>query len=126
MKRQLAILKGLADQTRVRIVQMLFEGPHCVEEITTRLKMSQPRVSRHLRILRECGLVNTRRDRRRIYYSLGGENNPAVSEILGFLEDWLAEAAPASPSTKRSVTTVPDRGDDLPSPSVSDLEDFLL
>ena len=126
MEQQLAILRGLADRTRLKIVGMLFAGPHCVEEMTSRLKMSQPRVSRHLRILRECGLVNTRRDRRRIYYSLGGEDNPTVSEILGFLEEWLAEAAPAPRAGKRSVAAVPDRSDDLPSPSVGELEDFLL
>jgi|GEM_PF-2819161 len=126
MKRQLTLLKGLADQTRLRIIGMLFHGPHCVEEITARLKMSQPRVSRHLRILREAGLVFTQRDRRRIYYSLNDGAEEAVAQLLGFLEGWLADpgAGGEPPAAPRDRT--PPEEDRLPQPAVSDLEDFLL
>ncbi len=126
MKKQLAILRGVADKTRLRIIQMLFKGPHCVEEITARLKMSQPRVSRHLRILRETGLVETRRDRRRIYYSLGGARQPAVAEILSFLEEWLAGKTEPARSGRTRPSKSADDVDNLPSPSVGELEDFLL
>jgi DNA-binding transcriptional ArsR family regulator len=126
MKKHLTILRGLADKTRLRIIQMLFSGPHCVEEITARLKMSQPRVSRHLRILRESDLVETRRERRRIYYSLGGGEEPAVAEILRFLEEWLAGRSgtdePARPRPEKPAR----EPDELPAPSVGELEDFLL
>ena len=125
MMRQLTILRGVADKTRLRIIQMLFKGPHCVEEITALLKMSQPRVSRHLRILRESGLVETRRDRRRIYYSLSAED-PAVSEILSFLEEWLVDGSETRRPAPRTREKPPDEFSDLPVPSVGELEDFLL
>ena len=122
MKPQLTILKALADETRLRVVEMLLTGPHCVEEITARLKMSQPRVSRHLRILRESGLVETRRDRRRVYYSLAEENDALRTRILEFLEDWLPGAA-RSGRSERKTSSDPSR---LPPPAVSELEDYLL
>jgi ArsR family transcriptional regulator len=126
MKKQLSILKGLADKTRLRIIQMLFSGPHCVEEMTARLKMSQPRISRHLRILRESGLVRTRRDRRRIYYSLAERDDPVVTEILGLLEDWLPAAPTGKKSAKRPKVQASETYEKIPSPSVGELEDFLL
>lgn len=126
MKRQLTILRSLADKTRLRIIQMLFTGPHCVEEITARLKMSQPRVSRHLRILRESGLVEARRDRRRVYYSLDESDEPGVADILGFLEGWLAGTSTGERTPRTSTRKPPGPTDDLPSPSVGDLEDYLL
>ncbi len=110
----------------MRIIQVLFSGSHCVEEITARLRMSQPRVSRHLRILRECGLVETRRERRRIYYSLSEETGSPAAGILAFLEEWLAEVSPRSRPARRSASTAPERRDAPPLPSIGELEDFLL
>jgi DNA-binding transcriptional ArsR family regulator len=121
MKKALAILRGLSDSTRLRIIQMLMRGPHCVEEMTTELRMSQPRVSRHLRILRDSGLVIPRRDRRRVYYSLAGPDDPDVAGILDFLETWLA---PAGVRTGRASTAPPPDG--RRSPAVEEIEDYLL
>ena len=126
MKTQLTILRGLADRTRLRIIGMLFHGPHCVEEITSRLKMSQPRVSRHLRILRESGLVETRRDRRRIYYSLNESGEGPIHELLAFLEGWLADSSDGEGRATAPSPRSKEEKDRLPSPAVSDLEDFLL
>jgi DNA-binding transcriptional ArsR family regulator len=50
-------LKALADQTRWRMVQELLAGPLTVNELAQRLKVSQYNVSKHLRVLRQCGLV---------------------------------------------------------------------
>ena len=126
MKEHVAILKALADKTRLRIIRMLYRRPHCVEEITTRLKMSQPRVSRHLRILRESGLVTTERDRRRVYYSLSEEATRAVAEMIGFLEGWLGESPAGVRPSRAPRASRPEPEPDLPGPSVGEIEDFLL
>ena len=52
-------LKALADRTRWRIVQELLSSPLTVSELAQRLSVSQYNVSKHLRVLREAGMVET-------------------------------------------------------------------
>lgn len=63
----------LADPTRRRILNLLLESDRTVGELTGRLDMSQPAVSKHLRVLREAGLVSVRSDAQRRVYSLRPE-----------------------------------------------------
>jgi ArsR family transcriptional regulator len=64
-------LKQISDQTRLRSLILLHkEGELCVCELTYALALSQPKVSRHLGVLREMGIVQGRRDGLWIYYSL--------------------------------------------------------
>jgi DNA-binding transcriptional ArsR family regulator len=51
-------LKALADETRWRVVQELLKKPATVNELTSRMKATQYNVSKHLRILREAGIVS--------------------------------------------------------------------
>ena len=51
------ILKALADRSRMRIVKALLANPHGVNELAEELKISQYNVSKHLRILREAGII---------------------------------------------------------------------
>jgi DNA-binding transcriptional ArsR family regulator len=74
---------ALADPTRRRIVELLAEREHDVTELNTHFPISQPAVSRHLRVLREHGLVRSRPEAQRRVYSL----DPAP---LAELDDWLA------------------------------------
>ena len=62
--------KALADGTRLRIVGLLLNGEVCVCHIHESLKVSQPKVSRHLAYLRAAGLVETRREGIWIHYRL--------------------------------------------------------
>jgi ArsR family transcriptional regulator len=64
------IFKALADETRVRILKLLGRGELCVCEIAAALDMEQPRLSFHLRILKEAGIVVDRRQERWILYRL--------------------------------------------------------
>jgi DNA-binding transcriptional ArsR family regulator len=73
----------LADPTRRRILNLLLENERTVGELTGRLDMSQPAVSKHLRILREAGLVAARVDAQRRVYRLRPE--PLVE-----IDAWLA------------------------------------
>lgn len=62
--------KGLADQNRLRILNLLLHGELCGCDIQAVLAASQPNVSRHLLYLKNCGLVLDRRDGYRIFYRL--------------------------------------------------------
>ena len=71
--------KGLGDPIRLRILELLRGGERSVGEIVERLGLPQNTVSMHLGCLRWCGYVETRRDGRYVYYSLG---DPRVSQIV--------------------------------------------
>ena len=78
-----ATFATLAEPTRLRIIDLLRERPRPVGELVDALGMSQPGVSKHLRVLREAGLVRSRVEGRRRLYAL--DPRP-----LRELDDWLA------------------------------------
>lgn len=67
----LQLFKSLSDETRLSLVLLLREkGELCVCELTSVLKETQPKISRHLALLRENGLLTDRRDGKWIHYRL--------------------------------------------------------
>ena len=66
-------LNALAEPNRLRIVELLRKGPSSVNEIAGRLELSQPLVSKHLRVLREAGLVRVRAEAQQRLYELQPE-----------------------------------------------------
>jgi DNA-binding transcriptional ArsR family regulator len=75
-------MAALADPTRRRIVELLADGERSAGELAANFSVSRPAVSRHLRVLREHGLVSARVDAQRRVYSL----DPAP---LAELDEWL-------------------------------------
>jgi DNA-binding transcriptional ArsR family regulator len=75
--------EALADPTRRRIVELLAEGERSAGEIASAFPTSRPGVSRHLRVLREHGLVRARGEGRRRLYSLEPEPLAELDEWLG-------------------------------------------
>jgi DNA-binding transcriptional ArsR family regulator len=75
--------KTLADANRLLIINELASGELPVGEISRRLELSQPNVSKHLAIMREHGLVLTRREGISIYYSLADSR---ISEAIKLLK----------------------------------------
>jgi DNA-binding transcriptional ArsR family regulator len=73
----------IAEPTRRRILDLLLAGERPVGDLVAGLAMSQPGVSRHLRVLREAGLVSSRTDAQRRLYRI----NPGP---LADLDAWLA------------------------------------
>ena len=65
--------EALADPTRRHILDLLREQPRLVGELADLLKISQPGISKHLRVLREVGLVRVRQDAQRHWYELRPE-----------------------------------------------------
>jgi DNA-binding transcriptional ArsR family regulator len=79
----MTIYEALADPTRRHILDLLRERPRLVGELVDLLKMSQPLISKHLRVLREVGLVRVRVDAQRRWYELR-------PEPLAEIDSWLA------------------------------------
>ncbi|GLW25473.1 transcriptional regulator [Microbispora amethystogenes] len=73
----------LAEPVRRRILDLLLERPRLVGELTERLGLTQPGTSKHLKVLREAGLVRVRRDAQRRWYELR-------PEPLAEIDAWLA------------------------------------
>jgi DNA-binding transcriptional ArsR family regulator len=79
----MTIFEALADPTRRHILDLLRVQPRLVGELADLLKITQPTMSKHLRVLRDVGLVRVRQDAQRHWYEL----NPAP---LVEVKTWLA------------------------------------
>lgn len=62
-------MKQLGDPTRLQIFWLLCHCEECVLNIAAIVKMTSPAVSHHLRLLKDSGLINSRRDGKEVYYS---------------------------------------------------------
>ena len=79
-----AVLHALADESRRTVLEILRAHPASAGELAEAIPIARPGVSRHLRVLREAGLIEVRRDAQRRIYSLRPE---ALIEV----DEWLAE-----------------------------------
>ncbi len=79
----LAALQVLAEPRRLQILDVLRDGERPVGELVDRLGVSQPAVSKHLRVLKDAGLVESRADAQRRLYRIR-------PEPLAELDEWLA------------------------------------
>lgn len=83
--------KCLSDDTRLRCITLLQkEGKLCVCELTTALALSQPKISRHLASLRQCGLLQDSREGQWVYYQINPEladwSKPLLQNALAAVE----------------------------------------
>lgn len=76
---------ALSDETRLRIIEQLQEGEQCVCDMTDVFRTGQSRLSFHLKVLKDAGLVNDRPEGRWVYYSL----NPDAIADLQDMVNWL-------------------------------------
>ena len=85
------LFKCLADETRLKCLLLLqAEGELCVCELTSALDLSQPKVSRHLAQLRDCGILSGRREGQWVYYALN-------EALPGWVVQLIADTAAANP-----------------------------
>lgn len=75
------IFKALADETRLKIVEMLSCGEMCACDILESFHITQPTLSYHMKILTECGLIDGRREGAWIRYSINTNKVSIVSEF---------------------------------------------
>jgi DNA-binding transcriptional ArsR family regulator len=78
-----AVLRALADESRRTVLETLTGGPATAGELAALLPIARPGVSRHLRVLREAGLVEFRQEAQRRVYSLRLEPLAEIDEWLG-------------------------------------------
>ena len=92
-------LKALADPSRLRLVAVLLRGEFTVQELTHILAMGQSRISRHLKILTEAGVLSVKRQGTWSYYRAGGESpffeavRPALEQGFGELSEHESDLA---------------------------------
>ena len=85
------LLRALAEPIRLQVVQALQHGERCVCDLTGDLNLAQSKLSFHLKVLKEAGLIRARQEGRWIYYRL----EPSA---LLLLRDWLGQLAAACQS----------------------------
>jgi len=83
------IFNALSDPARLEILEFLREGEKCVCEIVPHVGMIQPLVSRHLKILKDCGLVKGRKEGNRRLYSV---TDPKIFNVIDSVTINLADA----------------------------------
>jgi ArsR family transcriptional regulator len=91
LSRAVELFHALSDETRLEIVQRLRSGERCVCDLTDLLDAAQSRLSFHLKVLKDAGLVSDRRAGRWVHYSLNHEAFAELQDVLGEME----------PSTRR-------------------------
>ena len=90
MKRFTEVMKALSDPNRVKIVKILQHRSMCVCELREALQVSQPTVSKHLKILERAGLVDYKKDGLWVDYFLAdGSESPYAGALLGNLRHWM-------------------------------------
>jgi DNA-binding transcriptional ArsR family regulator len=82
------VFNALSDPIRLEIIEFLRDGEKCVCEITPHLKLAQPLVSRHLKILKNAGLVKRRKKGTWHMYSL---TSPEVCDVIDNLTPELLD-----------------------------------
>jgi len=99
--RSIAQLFGsLADETRLRILNLLARGELCVCDLTTVLDIGQSKASRHLAHLRNVGLVEDRRDGVWMYYTLAKPNGATHRRVAEWLTEVVADFPQAAADLK--------------------------
>jgi ArsR family transcriptional regulator len=97
MREFMAVTKALSDPNRVRILLALRKGELCVCQITELFGFAPSTVSKHLSILQQAGLVQSRKSERWVYYRLADKSTPvAVREAL----DWVHKSLAKTDETK--------------------------
>jgi ArsR family transcriptional regulator, arsenate/arsenite/antimonite-responsive transcriptional repressor len=96
ISRSARLFHALSDETRLSIIQRLRLGERCVCDLTDALDAAQSRLSFHLKVLKDSGLVTDRRDGRWMYYTLNPETLGEIAELV----DALASAP--SPAERKN------------------------
>ena len=92
-----ALFHALSDETRLELIEQLKDGEQCVCDLTDALNTGQSRLSFHLKVLKEAGIIKDRPEGRWMYYSL---NPDIVEELQAFLQ-WFKEVSRAVRSSSR-------------------------
>ena len=84
------VFLALGDRTRIRLLNLIQEGEVCVCFFVEVLHEPQPKISRHLAVLRKAGLVTARRDAKWMHYSMAELSNSTAQQIVAQVMETLA------------------------------------
>jgi ArsR family transcriptional regulator len=84
--RAVDLFHALSDETRLEIIELLRKGERCVCELTDSLDAAQSRLSFHLRVLRDAGIVRDRKEGRWVYYELEPEVFEEIEVLVGAMK----------------------------------------
>lgn len=87
------LFRALSDETRLRIVALLSHGELCVCHLEAALELAQPKVSRHLGVLKHAGVVLARREGSWVHYRLAPQDHPFVARQLKGVQAEFARSA---------------------------------
>lgn len=82
-----ALFHALADETRLQVIELLRSGERCVCELTESLETSQSRLSFHLKVLKEAGVIKDRPEGRWVYYALAPDVVEELEEMVRVLRE---------------------------------------
>ena len=105
MRDFMRITKALADENRVRILLALKPGELCVCQISELFELAPSTISKHLSILHDAGLIESRKEERWVYYRLPGpEAELVVREAIDWVQQSLRDAPENAADRKRLKT----------------------
>lgn len=109
MKDLVAFSHALSDETRWRIIQLIFNEPLCVCELADILKMPQSSVSSHVQVLRQAGLLDAEKCGKWVYYRLALNHRRLLSLLGEFFEVTTASDATLKADAKRAEKRLAER-----------------
>jgi ArsR family transcriptional regulator len=89
------LFHALSDETRLELLERLKQGEQCVCELTDALQTGQSRLSFHLRVLKDAGLIHDRPEGRWMYYSLNPEGLENLEEFIDELKRAIGNSGPS-------------------------------
>src|SRR5207253_10228255 len=90
---ELLFFRALADQTRLRLLNLMGETEVCVCFFVEILKTNQPKISRHLAYLRKAGVVAARRQGTWVHYRIVEPSDSDAAQVLKDVREWLSKDA---------------------------------
>lgn len=109
MRDLIKALKALSDPNRMRIMKMLQRREMCVCQLAEVLGISQPSVSRHMRVLLEADLVSSRREGTWIHYLWNPHPSSYATDLLQRVEKWLEQDPHIEALIQKAATVDPKR-----------------
>ena len=92
-ERSIELFHALSDETRLEIIELLRNGERCVCELTDTLDAAQSRLSFHLRVLKDAGVVRDRKDGRWVHYELDPEAFDEMEALVSAMKPRVLERA---------------------------------
>jgi ArsR family transcriptional regulator len=80
------LFHALSDEIRLEVIDLLRDGERCVCELTDALDIAQPRLSWHLRTLKDAGILTDRKEGRWVYYALARDTFEEAESVLSALK----------------------------------------